>query len=62
MTTENIEKPTLKITDGNAFAILAKAHHAALKHNLDWNTIQAEATSSDYNHLLTTMAKYFNVR
>jgi len=63
MTTKNIEKPTLKIigTDGNAFAILGKARRVAIKYNLDWDTIQAEATSGDYNHLLATMTKYFDV-
>lgn len=63
MTTESVEKPTLKIigTDGNAFAILGKARRVAIQHNLDWNAIQAEATSGDYNHLLATMTKYFDV-
>jgi hypothetical protein len=58
-----MDKPTLKIigTDGNAFSILGKARRVALKNNLDWNKIQEEATSGDYNQLLTTMTKYFNV-
>jgi len=57
------EKPTLKIigTDGNAFAILGKAQRVATKNKMDWAKIQAEATSGDYNKLLATMTKYFNV-
>lgn len=60
---ETTEKPVLKIigTDGNAFAILGKARRVAIKHKLDWNAIQSEATSGDYNHLLATMMKYFDV-
>jgi hypothetical protein len=60
---ETTEKPVLKIigTDGNAFAILGKARRVAIKHNLDWDAIHAEATSGDYNHLLATMMKYFDV-
>ena len=56
-------KPTLKIVgeDGNAFAILGKARRVALANNMDWDTIQAEATQGDYNHLLQTMMKYFEV-
>jgi hypothetical protein len=56
-------KPTLSIIgkDGNAFAILGKARETALKYNLDWETIENEATSGDYNNLLRTMCKYFDV-
>lgn len=56
-------KPKLSIigTDGNAFAILGKARRVAIKNNMDWPTIQKEATSGDYNHLLATMMKYFEV-
>ena len=57
-------KPLLKIIgkDGNAFAILGEARKVALKNNMDWNTIQVEATSGDYNNLLVTMMKYFEVK
>ena len=48
-------------TDGNAFAILGKARKLALQYDLDWDTIYAEATSGDYNHLLVTMMKYYEV-
>jgi hypothetical protein len=60
---KNSEKPSLKIigTDGNAFAILGKARRVAIQNKMDWNKIQAEATSGDYNHLLATMMKYFDV-
>lgn len=56
-------KPELQIigTDGNAFALLGKARRIALKNKMDWDAIQTEATSGDYNHLLATLAKYFSV-
>jgi hypothetical protein len=57
------KKPKLKIisTDGNAFAILGKARRVAIENKLDWNEIHKEATAGDYDHLLATMTKYFNV-
>ena len=57
------KKPVLKLVgeDGNAFAILGRARQVALKNGLDWKTIQAEAMSGDYDHLLQTMMKYFKV-
>lgn len=56
-------KPTLKIIgeDGNAFVILGKAQRVARENDMDWKTIQAEATTGDYDHLLRTMMKYFEV-
>lgn len=56
-------KPVLKIigTDGNAFAILGKARRVAIKNKLDWDAIQKEATSGDYNHLLATLTKHFDI-
>jgi hypothetical protein len=56
-------KPRLKIIgrDGNAFAILGAARAVARKNKMDWNMIHAEATSGDYNKLLATMCKYFEV-
>lgn len=59
----NAKKPVLKIigADGNAFAILGKARRVAIQNNLDWSVIEKEATSGDYNHLLATMMKYFDV-
>jgi len=60
---EIVNKPILKLVgqDGNAFAILGLARKVALANNLDWETIRTEATSGDYDHLLQTMMKYFEV-
>lgn len=56
-------KPHLELvgTNGNAFAILGQMRRAALKNDMDWDAIQAEATSGDYNHLLQTAMKHFEV-
>lgn len=56
--------PILRIIgkNGNAFNILGLARRVALECNMDWETIQKEAMSSDYDHLLATMMKYFDVR
>ena len=61
-----IEKPTLELSgrDGNAFAILGKAQRVA--RDAGWaegkvKLIMKEATSGDYDHLLQTMIKYFEV-
>jgi len=57
------EKPVLQLMgmDGNAFAILGRAMRVARQNNMDWEKIKAEATSGDYDHLLATMMKYFEV-
>ena len=49
--------------DGNAFAILGRCRQAlARARRLDlWNEFHKEATSGDYNHLLTTVCDYFEV-
>jgi len=56
-------KPKLEIIghDGNAFLILGKAARVAKKNGMDWNAISKEAMAGDYDHLLATMAKYFEV-
>lgn len=56
-------KPVLEIIgqDGNAFAILGKAQRVARQNNMDWEEIRTEAMSGDYDHLLQTMVKYFEV-
>jgi len=56
-------KPKLKLVgeDGNAFAILGKARRIAEENNMDWKEISKEAMSGDYNNLLQTMMKYFDV-
>ena len=56
-------KPTLKLVgeDGNAFAILGLARRVARDNKMDWEKIKTEAMSGDYDHLLQTMMKYFDV-
>lgn len=56
-------KPLLELggQDGNAFYILAKAKRVAESNGMDWAKIEAEAKSGDYDHLLQTMMKYFEV-
>jgi len=59
------DKPRLRLVgeDGNAFAILGRAHQAARHAGMpedEWKKIQAEATSGDYNNLLMVMLKYFD--
>lgn len=58
------KKPVLKLVgqDGNAFMILGLARRVAVKNKMDWEAIQKEAMSGDYDHLLQTMCKYFDVR
>jgi hypothetical protein len=60
---EEAKKPKLELLDkdGNAFAILGKARKVAMANNMPWENIQKEATSGDYDHLLQTMMKYFDV-
>ena len=48
--------------DSNAYTILGLARRVARKNKMDWETIQKEATSGDYDHLLQTMFKYFKVK
>ena len=56
--------PVLVLGDGNAFAILGAAQQVLRKigRKDDWNAIYAEATAGDYDHLLRTMMKHFDVR
>jgi len=58
-----MKRPKLKLlgNSGNAFAILAKARKVAKKNNLNWEEIKMEAMSGDYNQLLRTMMKHFDV-
>lgn len=58
-----MNKPILELSDydGNAFMILGKARKVALRNDMDWDAIHKEATSGDYDHLLQTMMKYFEV-
>jgi len=59
------DRPKLRMVgeDGNAFAILGRAHRAARKAGMpddQWKAIQAEATAGDYDNLLATMMKHFD--
>lgn len=58
-----MDKPKLEIIghDGNAFVILGRAKKVADENNMDWDKIHEEATSDDYDKLLQTMNKYFEV-
>jgi hypothetical protein len=63
---QTVDRPNLELTgsDGNAFAILGKAQRVAKKAGWEREKIDAvlkEATSGDYDHLLQTMMKYFEV-
>jgi hypothetical protein len=57
------DKPILKLTgeNGNAFNLLAKARQVAKANNMNWEIIQEEAMSGDYEFLLMTLHKYFDV-
>lgn len=58
-------KPELKIIgeNGNAFNILSKAQRSLREAGRmdDWEKIRDEAMSGDYDHLLQTMDKHFEV-
>lgn len=66
---ETVERPKpVKVKligkDGNAFALLAECNRAAKK--AEWSNKQIdafmdEAMSGDYNHLLATCMKWFDV-
>jgi hypothetical protein len=45
--------------DGNAFALLGQAKRYARQLDMDFDLIQKEMTSGDYEHLLNTFDKYF---
>lgn len=60
------KKPKLKLVgkDGNAYSILARARNAAKK--AGWsdpqiNEFMIDAKSGDYDHLLQTVMKHFDV-
>jgi hypothetical protein len=61
-----IDKPEVRLTesDGNAFALIGKCTRAAKK--ADWTPEQIkefrdEAMSGDYQNVLRTCCKYFDV-
>jgi hypothetical protein len=59
------DRPVLVLvgTDGNAFAILGKARRALrlAGRGDDWAAFVAEATSGNYDHLLATAMRWFEV-
>jgi hypothetical protein len=58
------ERPPVVLGDGNALAILGRCErawrHAGLPAD-EWASIFAEATSGDYEHLLATVHRHFDV-
>ena len=58
------DKPVLELTgtNPNAFSVLAKAQRVARKEGMDFEEIRQEAIKSDYDHLLQTMMKYYEVQ
>lgn len=63
-----IKHPQVKVRlvgeDGNAFSILGRCEREARRAGLDAATRKAfhdEATSGDYNHLLSTVMEWFDV-
>ena len=62
----DLDKPRLKLSgeDGNAFSIIGRARRAAKKAGWTEEKITAfqdDAMSGDYNHVLQTCMKYFEV-
>ena len=45
--------------DGNAFALLGQAKRYARQLDMDFDLIQKEMTSGDYEDLVNTFEKYF---
>lgn len=60
-----MSKPFLYLGDlngpeGNVFAVLGAAKRVAEENGMDWDSIHKEATTSDYDHVLETLKKYFD--
>lgn len=45
--------------DGNAFVILGNAQGWAKQIGLDWDAIEKDATSGDYEHLVDVIENHF---
>jgi hypothetical protein len=45
--------------EGNAFALLGIAKDLCHKTGIEWNKVQEEMTSSDYENLIQVMDNYF---
>ncbi len=60
-----IDKPRSRLVidlegpEGNAFALLGKAHRMAKEIGLDWPSIEAEMTSGTYRTLVLAFDKHF---
>jgi hypothetical protein len=61
----NVDRPVLVLVgeDGNAFNILGRARRALrlAGRGDEWAAFEAEATSGNYDHLLATAMKWFEV-
>jgi hypothetical protein len=58
-------KVQLSGEDGNAFAIIARCSKAARKGGMDtaeWEKIMEEMMAGDYDHLIATAMKHFDVK
>lgn len=57
------DKPALALVggSGNAFYLLGAAQEVAALNDMNWEAIEKEATSGDYDHLLQVLMKYFEV-
>jgi hypothetical protein len=64
-TAPTTDRPVLVLVgeDGNAFNILGRARQALrlAGRGDEWTTFKTEATSADYDHLLATVMKWFEV-
>ena len=61
---KNAKRPVLDLrgVDSNAFVLLGMAGKVARRHDMvDWGDIYDEATKGDYNHLVNTLTKHFQV-
>ena len=63
---ENLPRPTVRLSgsDGNAFMVISKTIGALRKAGWQQDQLaafQAEVTSGDYDHVLTTCMKYAEV-
>jgi len=64
MKTKTKTKPTVTLGDGNAFAILGACSKAARRAGWTPEQMQAflgEAKSGDYDHLIQTVMRHFDV-
>ncbi len=60
------DRPTVRLIggDGNAFTVIGKCHRAARKAGWSddrWQKVRDEMMAGNYDHLLGTAMKYFDV-